>query len=193
LPRAAAKTNRGLIFRFVFITKFRKDVVFMTKTKKLTISAMFIALYVTVMYFTQSFAFGAYQIRIATSIYAFSYFFPFLIIPLGAANLLSNMLLGGFGIFDIVGGFLVGCATTGLIVLIRRLNWNSILVAVPIIIIPGLGVAAWLSYLLNIPYLIMAAQLVVGQIIPGIVGMAMVKIFQSRFIGKAASYVKSNI
>lgn len=165
----------------------------MTKTKKLTVSAMFIALYVLVMYCTSGFAFGAVQIRIATAIYAFSYFFPFLIIPLGVANLLSNILFGTLGILDMIGGFLVGIATTGLIALIRRLNRSSLLVALPIILIPGLGVATYLSYLLRLPYLIMAGQLLLGQIIPGIVGAALIKVFQSKPFGKAVSYVKEKI
>ena len=45
----------------------------MSRVQKLTFSAMVIALYVTVLYFTQSFSFGAYQIRIATALYALSY------------------------------------------------------------------------------------------------------------------------
>ena len=66
----------------------------MSKTHKLTLSAMMIAIYVVAMYCTQSFAFGAYQIRIATAIYALSYLFPFLVLPLGFANFLSNAQIG---------------------------------------------------------------------------------------------------
>ena len=61
-----------------------------TKTRKLTISALCIALYVVVMMCTQSFAFGQYQIRIATALYALSAIFPFLVLPFGLANFLSN-------------------------------------------------------------------------------------------------------
>jgi hypothetical protein len=35
---------------------------------------------------TQSFAFGQYQIRIATAVYALNWTFPFLVAPLGLAN-----------------------------------------------------------------------------------------------------------
>ncbi len=42
----------------------------MSKVQKLTVSAMVMALYVVVLYFTQSFSFGAYQIRIVTALYA---------------------------------------------------------------------------------------------------------------------------
>ena len=73
----------------------------MSKVQKLTFSAMVIALYVTVLYFTQGFSFGAYQIRIATSLYALSYLFPFLVLPLGLANFIANTLFGGLGILEI--------------------------------------------------------------------------------------------
>lgn len=78
----------------------------MSRVQKLTFSAMVIALYVTVMYFTQSFSFGAYQIRIATALYALSYLFPFLVLPFGLANFIANMLFGGLGILDMFGGFM---------------------------------------------------------------------------------------
>ena len=54
----------------------------MSKVQKLTVSAMVMALYVVVLYFTQSFSFGAYQIRIATALYALAYLFPFLVFRL---------------------------------------------------------------------------------------------------------------
>ena len=53
----------------------------MSRVQKLTFSAMVMALYIVILYFTQSFSFGAYQIRIATSLYALSYLFPFLVLP----------------------------------------------------------------------------------------------------------------
>ena len=37
----------------------------MSRVQKLTFSAMVMALYIVILYFTQSFSFGAYQIRIA--------------------------------------------------------------------------------------------------------------------------------
>ena len=96
----------------------------MSKVQKLTLSAMVIALYVTVLYFTQSFSFGAYQIRIATALYALSYLFPFLVLPFGLANFIANMLFGGLGILDMCGGFLVGVVTAGTVFLSRfRLCW----------------------------------------------------------------------
>ena len=97
----------------------------MITTRKLTISAMVVALYIVVLYLTQSVSFGAYQIRIATSLYALAYAFPFLVIPMGIGNLISNFLFGGLGIFDMVGGFGVGVVTTGIIVGMRKLGLSA--------------------------------------------------------------------
>lgn len=52
-----------------------------TKTQKLTISAVCIALYLVVMLYTQNFAFGQYQIRIATGLYGLAALYPFLVCP----------------------------------------------------------------------------------------------------------------
>lgn len=155
----------------------------MSKVQKLTLSAMIIALYVTVMYCTQSFSFGAYQIRIATSMYALSYLFPFLVLPLGLANFIANMLFGGLGLLDMVGGCLVGIVTSSLIVGIRKLHWNRLLIILPIVLIPGLGVSTWLSYLLQMPYPALALSLCIGQIIPAICGVLLIQVLE-RVTGK---------
>ena len=122
--------------------------------------------------------FGAYQIRIATSIYALAYLFPFLVFPLGLANFLSNMLFGGLGLLDMLGGGLVGILTAGLIVGIRRINGNRLLIILPILLVPGLGVSTWLSYLLQIPYPAMALNLCIGQTIPAICGPLLVQVLE---------------
>ncbi len=145
------------------------------KTKKLTFSAIVIAIYVILMFYTQSFAFGAYQVRIATSLYALSYIFPFLVFPLGLANFLSNTLMGGMGVFDMVGGFIVGIITTLLIVCIKKFRLNIWFVGLPILFIPAFGVATWLSYILKIPYSALALSLCIGQILPAVCGVVLVK------------------
>lgn len=150
----------------------------MSNVKKITISAMVMALYIVVMYFTQSFAFGQYQIRIATSLYGLPYFFPFLVLPMGVANLLSNLLMGGLGPWDAIGGFMVGILTSGCVVLIRRLKLTPWLVVIPITLIPGLGVPIWLSYYLQLPYWALASSLLVGQVIAGVVGGVLIKVLK---------------
>lgn len=48
-----------------------------SNTQKITIAGMCIALYIAIMLCTQSFAFGQYQVRIATAMYSLSAIFRF--------------------------------------------------------------------------------------------------------------------
>ena len=146
----------------------------LNKTQKLTISGAVMAIYIVVMYFTQGFAFGQYQVRIATAIYGAAYLFPFLVVPLGLSNLLANMLMGGLGVFDIVGGGLVGLMTAGCCALLGRKKLSPWLTMLPITLIPALGVSLWLSYLIGVGYWALAASLLVGQAIAGAVGALLV-------------------
>ena len=93
--------------------------------------------------------------------------------PLGLANAIGNVF-GGLGILDLVGGFAAGLATTGLEVLIRRANLPLWLCALPILLVPGLGVPIWLSYLLQLPYWPLALSLVIGQIVPAVCGVGLI-------------------
>lgn len=150
------------------------DMNHLSKTQKITISGVVMAIYIVLMYFTQSFAFGQYQVRIATAIYGAAYLFPFLVIPLGLSNLLSNMLMGGLGFFDIVGGGLAGLATAGACALLGKKGLSPWLTALPITLIPALGVSLWLSGILGVPYWLLAGSLLVGQAIAGVVGAVLV-------------------
>ena len=157
----------------------------MSKVQKLTVSAMVMALYVVVLYFTQSFSFGAYQIRIATALYAVAYLFPFLVLPLGFANFIANFLFGGLGLLDWFGGCFVGIIVTAIIVLIRRKGWSRWLMILPIILVPGLGVPSYLSYLLHVPYSVLATSLCIGQSVPAVCGVVLVNVLQRALYPKA--------
>ena len=141
-----------------------------TATEKITASGVVMALYIAVMLATQNFAFGQYQIRIATSLYALSAVFPFLVVPLALAHFLSNVLMGGLGVLDMAGGLLVGLATGMAVLWGARTRWSGAATALAITLIPGLGVPVWLSVILNVPYSILAVSLVIGQLIPGLCG-----------------------
>ena len=156
----------------------------MSKVQKLTVSAMVMALYVVVLYFTQSFSFGAYQIRIATALYALAYLFPFLVLPLGFANFIANFLFGGLGLLDWFGGCFVGIIVTAIIVLIRK-GWSRWLMILPIILVPGLGVPSYLSYLLHVPYSVLATSLCIGQSVPAVCGVVLVNVLQRALYPKA--------
>ena len=138
-------------------------------TQRLTISAISIAMYLALMIGTQGFAFGQYQVRIATALYGLSAIFPFTIPAFSIANFVSNTVMGGFGLVDSIGGAIVGLLTTGLIVLAKRqglVNW----VLIPIItFVPGLIVPIWLTYFLPVPYWVLVSSLVVGQFVCGVV------------------------
>ena len=157
----------------------------MSKVQKLTVSAMVMALYVVVLYFTQSFSFGAYQIRIATALYALAYLFPFLVLPLGFANFIANFLFGGLGLLDWFGGCFVGIIVTAIIVPIRRKGWSRWLMILPIILVPGLGVPSYLSYLLHVPYSVLATSLCIGQSVPAVCGVVLVNVLQRALYPKA--------
>ena len=157
----------------------------MSKAQKLTFSAMVMALYIVVLYFTQSFSFGAYQIRIATALYALAYLFPFLVLPLGFANFIANFLFGGLGLLDWFGGCFVGIIVTAIIVLIRRKGWSRWLMILPIILVPGLGVSSYLSYLLHVPYSVLATSLCIGQSVPAVCGVVLVNVLQRALYPKA--------
>ncbi len=119
---ASYKAIKGLLGPFL-LSKSRR--LFLKAVKKVTVSGLVMALYVTIMFLTQGFAFGQFQIRIATSIYALAAIHPFLIIPLGLANLLSNVLMGGLGIMDMIGGLFVGILTSTLIYQVKKNQWGA--------------------------------------------------------------------
>jgi uncharacterized membrane protein len=154
----------------------------MTVSRQMAISGLVTAAYIAMMMLTQGFAFGQYQIRIATSLYALSAIYPFLIIPLAVGNMLSNLLLGGLGLADVIGGGIVGLMTASLVYLVPRWRLNDWLIAIPIIFCPGLLVPVWLSYLIPVPYEVLAVSLLIGQIIPGIAGVILVKQLRSKLI-----------
>lgn len=154
-------------------------------TKKLTVSGIVIALYVVIMFLTQSFAFGQYQIRIATSLYALSAIYPFLIVPLGLANFLSNTIMGGLGIPDMVGGFIVGILTAGCCHYLRKIN--VYLVALPIFLFPTLLVPIWLSWLIHVPYPVLVVSVGIGQLPPSILGVILVKYLEKPLTLKAGT------
>jgi hypothetical protein len=139
-------------------------------TQKLTISAIVTAMYVALMYLTQGIASGAVQIRISTGLYALGYLFPFLTVPLGAANSLSNLLFGGLGAWDIGGGFVIGLITAGGCALVRMFKLSPLFVIPIITLAPGLIVPLWLAPILDLPYWVLAPNIILGQTLPSVVG-----------------------
>lgn len=138
---------------------------------KLAFSCFIFLLYIFIMYIDRDSASIYYQIRIATALYTLAYSFPFLIIPLSTANLASNLFFGSWGITDVIGGFFVGFLVTSLVVLIRKKQLNYLFSAVPIILIPALGVSIWLAPLMKISYTSLAITIGIGQIVSATIGI----------------------
>ena len=98
-----------------------------------------------------------------------------MVVPFGIANVISNLVMGGLGPVDAIGGFFMGVLTSGVIAMGRRYGLGCWIVAVAVTLLPGLGVPVWLSRLLHIPYVVLVASLLVGQFISGITGMLLVR------------------
>lgn len=134
-----------------------------TNVRKLTTSGIVIALYVVILFMTQSFSFGAYQIRIVTSLYALSYLFPFLVIPLGLANFIANMLEVSASLTWSEVLF-VPLVTSGICHADQKIPpCLRFMIFFPITLVPGLGVALWLSPMVHMPYGALALSLCIGQ------------------------------
>ena len=154
----------------------------LTKTQKLAVSGMVTALYLAVLYAPEHLLRpGADSDRhrpLRAGV-------PLPFDPaLGLANLLSNLLFGGLGVLDMAGGFFVGIATTWLIAQVRRRGLSPWLTGLPILLVPGLCVPMWLSYLLHLALPALAASVVAGQAVPAVCGAALVRLWNHYSLGR---------
>ena len=143
-------------------------------TQKLVLSAIMMALYIAILFVSQAISFGAVQMRLATALYGLTYIFPFLVVPLSLANAIANSF-GGLGLIDVVGGFCASFLATGSIYLIRKAKLSSWFIILPILLVPSLVVPIWLSALLKLPYVALVINLLLGQLVPAILGVVLVR------------------
>ena len=129
-------------------------------TQKLVLSAIMMALYIAILFVSQAISFGAVQMRLATALYGLTYIFPFLVFPISLANAIANSF-GGLGLIDVVGGFCASFLTTGSIYLIRKAKLSSWFIILPI--------------LLKLPYFALVINLLLGQLVPSILGAVFVR------------------
>lgn len=146
----------------------------LSTTKKLTISGLCLAMYIVIMMLTQGFAFGQYQVRIATALYGLAALFPFSVLAFGIGNLVSNLLMGGLGPIDAIGGCLVGLMTAGGIAYGKKRGLGNWILIPFITLVPSLVVPLWLAPILNLPYLLLVSSLLVGQGISAVVSFFIV-------------------
>ena len=90
--------------------------------------------------------------------------------------------MGGLGLLDMIGGLIVGLLTAAGCYYLRKLN--IFLVAIPILIIPTIMVPIWLSFILNIPYLMLVLSVGIGQIIPSIAGVLLLRYLEKAYVEK---------
>lgn len=149
----------------------------MKSVKRLAASGIAIAIYIDLMYLTQFLSLGQMRIRAADCVYGLCYIYPFLIVPLGVANFISYLFFGGFGPIDMIGWTIVGMLTATGVRIIKILQLNEWFTVIPVIVIPGFFAPVWLSYLLHIPYIILALSILAGQSVPAVVGVVLLKKF----------------
>ena len=150
--------------------------------RKLAVSGIFIAIYVVVIYFTQSFSYGPVQVRVVDSLYAVCYLYPFLAVPLSIASAIGN-IFGGFGLPDFIGGFFAALVACYGMVLVKKHRLNEWLLALPTIVISGLMVPVWLAPLTHTSYLFLLMTISLGEIPSGILGVILVKQLKNRLPG----------
>ena len=139
--------------------------------KKITLGGIIMSLYIVLTGVFASLSFGAIQIRIANCLYGLTLPFPFLVIPLTLSVVLSNLIFGGLGIIDIVFGSLTTFIVTYMISKCKK----TILI-IPIIIFGvGVGIALYLSKLIQVPFSVLFIQIALGQVIPSILSYIIVR------------------
>ena len=106
--------------------------------------------------------------------------------------MLSNTIMGGLGVLDMVCGGLVGIATTALIVLAKRHGCGNWIVWLAVTFVPGLCVPIWLSVILNLPYWVLASSLLVGQCISGIASFMLVSALERVGVGRFFAFEGGN-
>ena len=131
-------------------------------TKTLTRGAIVCALYIALCYIFATLSFGMIQIRIANVLYGLCFLYPYLIVPLSIGSAMSNLLIGGLGLLDVVFG---GISTFIVCYIISKLKHMWMIVPVIIIGVATL-ISSYLHFLLGVPFEVLFYYIILGQIIP---------------------------
>ena len=128
--------------------------------KKLTRSALIAALYVLLVFVFQVSSFGPIQIRVAEALTVLPILFPEAVLGIFVGVLLSN-ILGGMGMWDILGGSLISLVAA-MITYKYRESWVAY--AAPIVL-NAVFVSLYLRFVFQLPmsYWFMVLTVGVGQ------------------------------
>ncbi|MFR5847391.1 MAG: QueT transporter family protein [Streptococcus salivarius] len=141
-------------------------------TQKLVLSAIMMALYIAILFVSSHFLWCGSDASGHCFIWI-NLHLPIFGIPL--VKLMPSQLFGGLGLIDVVGGFCASFLTTGSIYLIRKAKLSSWFIILPILLVPALVVPIWLSALLKLPYFALVINLLLGQLVPAILGAVLVR------------------
>ena len=128
--------------------------------KKLTRSALIAALYVLLVFVFQVSSFGPIQIRVAEALTVLPILFPEAVLGIFVGVLLSN-ILGGMGMWDILGGSLISLVAA-MITYKYRESWVAY--AAPIVL-NAVFVSLYLKFIFHLPmsYWFMVLTVGLGQ------------------------------
>ncbi len=133
------------------------------RNKSIALSGMVGALYAALTIWLAPMSYGPVQARLAESLTVLPFLFPQTIWGLYFGCMAAN-IFGGFGLIDIFGG--------SLITLIAALSTRYLarfgkpwLAPLPPVILNALGVSLYLHILADMPYLITAGWIAIGQVI----------------------------
>ena len=144
----------------------------MKNTKDLALASIISALYIIITISFGAFSYGPIQVRFAAGLCTLAGPYPFLILPLGIATGLAN-IMGGYGLVDVGGGAVATMAACAGCYLLRRWRWLSP-IAIPLLSAPIL--AGYLHLLFGLPFLWTMLYIGIGQTIAAYtVGLAVLK------------------
>lgn len=165
-------------------------------TKKITRSGLIAGIYIILVFLqllpgvTSGLIFGPVQLRIAEGLTILPFFDTAAIPGLFVGCLLSNLIIApysGFGYIDVIGGSLV----TLLAAYFSSKMKNKYLAMLPPIILNALIVSIWVSYFSNIPYLLVALGVGIGEAVSVLLfGTIVSKVYEKVLIDKEYNNIK---
>lgn len=142
-------------------------------TRYLAKSSLLAAVYVVLTIILGDFSYGPIQFRIAEALVLLPLVEPAAIMGVTVGCVIAN-IFGGYGPIDIFGG----SAVTLVAAYLTSKMPNKILGAVPPIVLNGLIVSIWVSKFSGLPYLLVSANIVLGETIAvGVLGILLVSLY----------------
>ncbi len=133
------------------------------RNKSIALAGMVGALYAALTVWLAPISYGPVQARLAESLTVLPYLFPQTIWGLYFGCMAANFF-GGFGLIDIFGGSLITLFAALITRYLARFG-KPWLAPLPPVILNALGVSLYLHILADMPYLITAGWIAVGQVI----------------------------